>query len=185
MWHRWEYWFWAGIAALALLAVLIMADRAEAHPTYLIPEDGVMTVELARHRSAWLRLMELKKLNGPYTEEVMPHDSDYQPRSKRVTAPPLAPAAIRALVEAYFRPGDIDTVMRVIACESGFNPDAKNPRSSAAGIAQFLRGTWNWVAENTGSPTYAEGGPYDVAWSVTNMAWLWYHGGPQHWTCYR
>lgn len=32
----------------------------------------------------------------------------------------------------------------VMACESGFDPDAGNPRSSAAGLWQWLRRDWRW-----------------------------------------
>jgi hypothetical protein len=35
-----------------------------------------------------------------------------------------------------------DVVERIIRAESGGNPNAKNPRSTAAGAAQFLDGTW-------------------------------------------
>lgn len=45
----------------------------------------------------------------------------------------------RGLVEGYF--GDYtDEALRVMACESGGNPNAKNPRSSASGLFQVLGG---------------------------------------------
>ena len=34
-------------------------------------------------------------------------------------------------------------------CESGLNPDAQNPYSTASGVLQFLDGTFAWVWEET------------------------------------
>ena len=33
-------------------------------------------------------------------------------------------------------------LIQIAKCESGFNPSAKNPRSSASGIFQIIDGTW-------------------------------------------
>lgn len=38
---------------------------------------------------------------------------------------------------------DADLMNRIIAAESGGNPNAKNAHSSASGCAQFIKGTWN------------------------------------------
>ena len=35
-----------------------------------------------------------------------------------------------------------ELLSRIIQCESGFRADAKNPVSSASGLAQFLKSTW-------------------------------------------
>lgn len=180
---------WVFIAVLAL-TLLLLADRADAHPAYLYPEDGVMTVELAKHRSAWLRLMELEALNGPYREEVMPNDGDGRKRSTarpqpHVTTPPLAPAEIGALVEAYFPAHEVETALCVSWLESKWNPDAKNPRSTAAGLWQFLRATWDRAADVLGLPSYAEGGPYDPDDATRAAAWLQARGtGWRQWSVY-
>lgn len=89
----------------------------------------------------------------------------------------------RGLVEAHFRPEDVEWALRVMQCESRGNPDAKNPSSTAAGLMQFLRSTWDRVAAQTGSPSYADGGPFDPEWSIVNAAWLLDHGGPTQWSC--
>ena len=88
----------------------------------------------------------------------------------------------RSLVEKYFAPRDVGKALCIIGRESGGNPNAKNVRSSAAGMWQFLRSTWDWVAESTGSPSYADGGPYDPVWATVNALWLVEHGGGWgHW----
>jgi len=48
------------------------------------------------------------------------------------------------LVEIYFGV-NTDAALRVMACESGGNPEAKNPSSSASGLFQFLASTWKKV----------------------------------------
>lgn len=90
----------------------------------------------------------------------------------------------RPLVAAHFPASQVDTAMRVMACESGGNPSAKNPTSTAAGLFQFLRSTWDWVAGVLGFPSYDQGGPYDPQLAVPAAAWLQANGGWQHWVCY-
>jgi hypothetical protein len=91
----------------------------------------------------------------------------------------------RTLVMTYFSGSDVDIAMRVMGCESGGNPSAKNPRSTAAGLWQFLRSTWDRAAAATGSPSYTAGGPYDPVWATINAAWLRARGsGWNQWECY-
>lgn len=93
----------------------------------------------------------------------------------------------RTLVASYFPADQVDTAMRVMACESGGNPLAKNPASSAAGLFQFLQGTWDWVAGELGLPSYVQGGPYEPEAAIQAAAWLSTPApgrGWQHWVCY-
>lgn len=55
---------------------------------------------------------------------------------------PLAPDAIRSLVETYFPAEWVDEALSVSYCESRWNPGAKNPKSTASGLFQFLAKTW-------------------------------------------
>jgi len=92
---------------------------------------------------------------------------------------------LRTLVEVYFPERWHDWAMRVSKCESNWLTNAKNPRSSAAGLFQFLRSTWDWVASETGTPSYDEGGVWEVHHQLVNAAWLVdpKNGGPSHWVC--
>ena len=56
----------------------------------------------------------------------------------------------RPLVAVYFTGRDIDRVLCLMQQESGGNPNARNPRSGAAGLMQVL-------------PSWAEVFGYDVA----------------------
>lgn len=65
----------------------------------------------------------------------------------------------------------------VARCESGGNPTAKNPVSSASGLYQFLDGTWTWV---TGLEPPAAAWPVEVQHQA--FIDLWQDGdGAAHW----
>ena len=38
-----------------------------------------------------------------------------------------------------------ETIYNIVRCESGFDPTAKNPKSTAYGLCQFLDSTWEYV----------------------------------------
>jgi hypothetical protein len=81
----------------------------------------------------------------------------------------LAPADIEALVRAYFTEADVQQAINVIYCESRFNANAKNPRSSAAGLFQHLAG---WYEGRWGVTGVFD--PYDPEQSVRAGAALVY-----------
>jgi len=54
----------------------------------------------------------------------------------------------RALVAGHFAPEDVDRALCLMTYESGGNPDAKNPNSSASGLMQIM-GSWASVYEVT------------------------------------
>lgn len=68
------------------------------------------------------------------------------------TSTQLAPAAHRGmgpgvtdwtgLVSAHFPPSEVATALRVIDCESGGNPNARNASSGAAGLFQIMPHIW-------------------------------------------
>lgn len=87
----------------------------------------------------------------------------------------------RHLVEAHFPAEQVAMALCVIRGESGGNPEAKNSSSTAAGLWQFLRATWDWVAGVLGLPSYAEGGPYQPELATRAAAWLWANYGWSQW----
>lgn len=61
----------------------------------------------------------------------------------------------RWLVEKYFPADRVDEALRVMACESRGNPNAKNSSSSATGLFQFLDRTWAWMSVMSGWGGYS------------------------------
>ena len=108
------------------------------------------------------------------------------------TTPPPAPPAVswgveqwRSLVVAYWPPELVEWALRIMACESGGDPGARNPSSSAAGLFQFLRSTWDrGPAPALGLGSYDSGAVYDPALNVMAAAWLYANwGGASQWSC--
>lgn len=90
------------------------------------------------------------------------------------------------LVERYFPSELVTEALAIIDCESGGDPNATNPRSSAAGLFQFIDGTWEYASEQAG---FAGAPPDDPEANVAAAAWLVEYSlgtgdGPwAHWTC--
>lgn len=89
---------------------------------------------------------------------------------------------VRALVERYFRPEDVNKAIRVAWCESSFNPKAVNPTTGAAGLFQHLPSYW---PERSAEAGFAGADIFDPEANVAVAAWLLYEspGGWSNWTC--
>lgn len=83
------------------------------------------------------------------------------------------------LVDKYFDDGDFDRAMEIIQCESGGDPNAKNPRSTASGAFQHLASMWPDRSVKAGWAGYSV---FDPEANVAVAAWLVYEGGGwSHW----
>lgn len=80
----------------------------------------------------------------------------------------------KIIVAAYESGVDIDAALRIAMCESTMNPMAENPHSTAAGLYQFLDGTWEWIG--------AEGSQFDVDENIKQFI-KWYQRYPDWWEC--
>jgi hypothetical protein len=107
-------------------------------------------------------------------------------------APPVSEPASdgvdrwRALVGEHFPAARVEDAMSIMDCESGGDPLARNPRSGASGLFQFLPRTWDFVAAQAG---VADLGAEDGAANIAAAAWLTEHSVAAgdnawaHWTC--
>lgn len=96
------------------------------------------------------------------------------------------PAEWSILVGRWFDDGEHDQAMSILDCESGFNPVADNPVSTAQGGWQFLKSTWGWASEQSGFELDAyPAGPNDPEQSTRLAAWLQDEYGWEQWSCYR
>lgn len=85
----------------------------------------------------------------------------------------------RYLVSLYFASDDVARALQIVQCESGGNPHAANPTSSARGLFQHLGSAWERRAADAG---WAGADIFDPEANVAVAAWLVYEGGGwSHW----
>ena len=81
---------------------------------------------------------------------------------------------IYAAAATYGQSGD--DMLRVAQCESGLDPNNYTPPYGAAGLFQFLPGTW-------ASTPYAGYSVYDPWANANAAAWMWAVGRRGEWVC--
>lgn len=189
--RRWS--FVAGWAAIALLAALGFA--AFGAPDDTAGDVDVVTAEASMgHTAGTYAGLSFAYLAGDLvapgaTEELsVPRDADLlSSAASPEQSPPttsvletidanmwLSEIQVRALVELYFQPEDVNQAVRVAWCESRFNPSSQNLRSGAVGLFQHLLRYWPERAEAAGFPG---ADPTDPVASVAAAAYEVYHGG--------
>ncbi len=121
--------------------------------------------------------------NLPSASEAAATDADEEAVAKAAADPV---ERWRPLVERYFPVERVGEALSIIDCESNGDPFVSNPRSSAAGLFQFISGTWEHASEQAG---FGGSSPLDPEANVAAAAWLVAHsveaGRPAwaHWTC--
>lgn len=84
------------------------------------------------------------------------------------------------LVATYWPADQVPTACRVLGCESGGNPTARNPSSSASGLWQFLYDTWHsWRGSSTADQAW-QASPDEQTAAAFN---LWAASGWSPWSC--
>lgn len=150
-----------------------------------LPALGHSADDLDAWRADWFERVEAEpaltvELVTEYQEFMSRHAVIVLPAERRAAAP-QAPEYIEALLVSYFQPEDLAWARRVSFCESRWDANAKNPRSSASGLFQHLATYWDSRSESAG---WAGADIFDPEANVAVAAWLFYHGGgPSHWVC--
>lgn len=104
---------------------------------------------------------------------------EYDPFTEAMPTRPSGGEDWRQLVALFFEPEHVDRAVRVITCESGGDPDAKNPSSSASGLFQHLGSLWGDRIVKAG---WEGADIWDPVANVGVAAWLVYEGGGWgHW----
>lgn len=96
-----------------------------------------------------------------------------------VTPPPLpepTPIIVQYEIErqAKIYQVDVSTAQRIAQCESTNRWNATSSRSSAKGVYQFTKGTWEYIK--------AEGSPYDFEENIKQFM-IHYPKHPGWWEC--
>jgi Transglycosylase SLT domain len=92
---------------------------------------------------------------------------------------PPPPPDIAKIIYDAFSPLGPDAVVwadRIAYCESRYHPNSVNTDSGAAGLFQFMPGTW-------GGTPWASQSPFDPVANAQAAAWLYNRYGPGRWTC--
>jgi hypothetical protein len=161
----------ADIAALAAAGITKGCDEDS-----FCPERTVSRAEMASFLARALNLTPPAELPAIPTDVI-------EELSKPVWPTGPGPEGWRPLVEKFFRPGDVDRAMRVMACESLGDPNARNPLSGASGLFQHIPRYW---PERSASAGFGGASIFDPEANVAVAAWMIYEypgGGWQHWVC--
>jgi len=100
-------------------------------------------------------------------------DEDTSGTTSSSTSGWLSEVEVRALVEIYFEPQDINQAVRIAWCESRFDPNATDLRTGGVGLFNHLPRYWDGRAENAG---FAGAEPTDPEASTAAAAWEVYSG---------
>jgi len=140
-----------------------------AHLTSLSESQALALSVAVRGLASWALIDRSKLISPPLPVSAPPVK----------TSVPMAPEELRALVTLYFASEDVELALRVIWCESRYDPLADNPRSSASGLFQHLATYWDDRSAKAG---WAGASIWDPEANIAVAAWLVYFGGGWgHW----
>lgn len=109
---------------------------------------------------------------APIVEIMAPKE---EPKEE-LPAPVQAPRDMETMIrwEAATYGINPDVAVAIARCESGLDPYAANPNSTAKGIYQFLDGTWEAIK--------AQGHQFDAEENIKQFM-IWYPIHPEWWEC--
>jgi hypothetical protein len=67
--------------------------------------------------------------------------------------------------------GQYGVLLKVLECESSLNTTARNPKSTASGVAQFLDSTWNKYCKGDKDNPYDQIHCFVIAWAEGYERW--------------
>ncbi len=136
-----------------------------------------MTVDLEAEYEDWA------SRHPRYFGRPVPHTHPARDSARGGVAPRVYAGGVeqwRPLVETYFAADQVERAMRIMRCESGGLPTAKNPGSSASGLFQHLARYWPSRSNSAG---WAGASIWDPEANIAVAAWLQRTGGWSHWVC--
>jgi hypothetical protein len=155
------------------------ADEMRDHP-----------VEWARNHPEWVENRPEWAKKHPEAAEAAKKADRLRERKKKIHGPLpawLEPIMIRAARRAHVPMWWVTSrgLYEILLDESGFQPTAQNPTSTAYGLFQFLDGTWAGVGGYKTSDPYLQcvyGLEYIKArYGDPNAAWAFWQAQSPHW----
>jgi hypothetical protein len=127
--HQWWWVLWGAM----LFGIMFNCGRAQAHePVNVAPEVRDCPYCEDEWIEAYLDRLDRFEASQP---PIILAPSSYRGMGASVEQ-------WRPLVALHFPSDQVDHALEIMACESGGNPDAKNPRSTARGLFQILASLW-------------------------------------------
>jgi hypothetical protein len=140
----------------------------------LVGTDGDSTVLVATAAPA-----ETTETSGEETTQTSGAvtETTEEPAAGTIVTPSsgwLSEVEVRALVNLYFEPTDVNKAVRIAWCESRFDPNASDLRTGGVGLFNHLPQYWEARATNAGfqgvAATDPEASTAAAAWEVYNGA---------------
>ncbi len=163
------------------MALITTIDRAQAHTRgdlELWVEDWVTQADISLN----------DKLAESFVDMRDRHPWYFDPQPSRSSGSPSHSGwsgtveSWRGLVSLHFPAEQVNHALCIMNHESKGNPNAHNPKSSAAGLFQFLRGTWDGVPTSISGGSYDSGAVHNPEANIAAAAWLWERSGRKSWT---
>ncbi len=174
--------------ALAVAALMLLTLTAAAHTTTQLDDWRNSWVQQADTSLSATLLAEWDDMRSRHpTYFYTPEDRSYDHVHAVVrssTGMGSGGAEVerwRPLVAVYFPAQDVELALCIINAESGGNPDAKNPNSSASGLFQHLARYW---PERSTAAGWGGASIWNPEANTAVAAWLAATGGWSHWTTY-
>jgi soluble lytic murein transglycosylase-like protein len=121
-------WWWV-LWGVVLFLIMLNCGKAQAHEPS--------------------KPLDASYIEDEWAEAYLEHFDTFEPTGPIYLAPAtyrgMGSSSIeqwRPLVALHFPSDQVDHALEIMACESGGNPDAKNPRSTARGLFQILASLW-------------------------------------------
>lgn len=166
------------------------AEFETIQPTSLTPVIQTTTTTTTEAPFDWETVTAVVSAVETYAAAIAPPPPPPPPRptpaARSAPAPVEAPGWAREAVEAYFPADQVERALRIMRCESTFQPGVTNPSSGTRGLFQIHPGwstSWGWPGPLVSDLGYTWDQMYEV-WPNVHVAYvIWSNSGWGPWTC--
>lgn len=175
----------AAFASVLVLAACATEDTIETTSTIPTATETPSTTTTVDMLDAWYDGLATQAAMADWFEAVAPTTTTTTAPRRRREPEPIAEVQISTATESIDGTGSVNGYpcggdlppCYVLRRESGGNPTAQNPHSSASGLWQFIDSTWNGF----GGYAHAKDAPPDVQNEKARLTWAG-GAGCGHWS---